>query len=214
MAPSFAGEMPRKSANSEVMRAAARGSRKLSVPTATSVAPARSNASASRPLWTPPIPTTGIVTRSATSATWASAIGRTAGPDTPPVPPPSHGSPLSGASAIPLRVLISETASAPASCAARATAPGSVALGVSLTISGLPVSGRTRSRRAAVSEGSAPMTSPLSTLGHDTLSSSATTSSRSAKAATSVATSSRVKPMTLTISGTGRRASTGRSCFR
>ena len=64
MAPSFAGERPRKSANSEVMRAAARGSRKLSVPTATSVAPACSNASASRPLWTPPIPTTGIVTRS------------------------------------------------------------------------------------------------------------------------------------------------------
>ena len=46
---------------------------------------------------------------------------------------------------MPLRVLTSETASAPAPSAAAATAAGSAALGVSFTISGFSVSERTRS---------------------------------------------------------------------
>ena len=55
-------------------------------------------------------------TRARTSATCASAIARTAGPDTPPVRPPSHGSPgRRGSNAIPRSVLISDTASAPCS---------------------------------------------------------------------------------------------------
>ena len=58
------------------------------------------------------------------------------------------------------------------------------------------------------------MTSPVLTFGHDTLSSIAETSSRSVKAATRRPTSSRVEPMTLTISGTGSSASCGRSCLR
>ena len=74
---------------------------------------------------------------------------------------------------MPRSVLMSDTASAPASCAARATAGTSVALGVSFTISGLAVSGRTWSSSAAVSAGSAPMIRPLSTFGQETLSSSA-----------------------------------------
>ena len=45
------------------------------------------------PVCTPPMPTIGIRTRARTSRTCASATARTAGPDTPPVPPPSHGSP-------------------------------------------------------------------------------------------------------------------------
>ena len=112
---------------------------------------------------------------------------------------------------MPRSVLISETASAPDASAAAATAPTSVAFGVSLTISGLRLRGRTCSSSAAVSPGSAPMTRPLSTLGQDTLSSSAATSSRAANASTSLPTSSRVKPITLTISGTGRAARRGRS---
>ena len=61
---------------------------------------------------------------------------------------------------------------------------------------------------------SAPMVVPVSTFGQETLSSSAATSSRPENAVTSAATCSRVKPMTLTISGTGRAASSGRSCSR
>ena len=109
---------------------------------------------------------------------------------------------------------MSETASAPCCSAAAATSPGEVQFGVSFTISGLPVSGRMTSISAAVSAGSAPITMPVFTFGHDTLSSSAATSSRSANAATSRPTSSRAKPMTLTISGTGSSASRGRSSAR
>ena len=94
-----------------------------------------------------------------------------------------------GRSAMPRSVLISETASAPCASAAAATAAGDAQFGVSLTISGLAVSGRTASSSAAVSPGSAPMISPVSTFGQETLSSSAATSSRSANASTSVATS-------------------------
>ena len=148
----------------------------------------------------------GISTAARTACTWASATARTAGPETPPVPAPSHGSPLRGSKDIPRIVLISDTALAPALCAAVATAATSLAFGVSLTISGFSVNGRTRWSSADTSHGSAPMTRPVSTFGQETFSSSAATSWRSANALTSSATSSRVKPMTLTIKGTGRRA--------
>src|SRR6202023_3128709 len=65
----------------------------------------------------PPEPTREIRTRAATSATWASATGRTAGPDSPPLPPPSHAralaSPAPRARASARSVLTSDTASAP-----------------------------------------------------------------------------------------------------
>ena len=85
---------------------------------------------------------------------------------------------------------------------------------MSFTISGLEVRDRTRSTASAVSEGSAPMIRPVSTFGHDTFSSSIATSSRSPAAAASSASSSRLKPMTDTTSGTGSRASSGRSDSR
>ena len=113
--------------------------------------------------------------------------------------------------AIPRRVLMRLTASAPCCSAAAATSAGEAQLGVSLTINGFSEIGRTTSSSAASSLGSAPMTSPVLTFGHETLSSIAETSSRSLKAATRRATSSRVEPMTLTISGTGSSASCGRS---
>ena len=96
-----------------------------------------------------------------TAWTCASATARTAGPETPPVRPAEPRLARCGDRApCPRIVLISDSALAPASCAARATAATSDAFGVSLTISGLSVSGRTRSSSAAVSRGSAPITSP------------------------------------------------------
>ena len=109
---------------------------------------------------------------------------------------------------------MSETASAPCCSAAAATAAGEAQLGVSLTISGLAARGRTASSSAAVSPGSAPISSPVLTFGHETLSSSAATSGRAENAATSAPTSAWLEPMTLTISGTGSSASAGRSSAR
>ena len=61
---------------------------------------------------------------------------------------------------------------------------------------------------------SVPTTHPDFTFGQDTFSSSAATSLRSETPCTRVANSSCENPATLTISGTGRVASTGRSCSR
>src|SRR3954464_12492642 len=109
------------SRNSRAILLPAAGSRKLSVPTATNVAPARSRSRACAPVWTPPIPTLGPLTRAETAATCASATLRMAGPLSPPVRPPSQGSP-SGASGIARSVLMSDTASAPPDSAAWAQA--------------------------------------------------------------------------------------------
>ena len=97
------------------MRLPARGSRKLSVPTATRVAPAARNSAASAPMQMPPMPTIGTRTAAATARTWATATGRTAGPESPPWPAAMPGSPLAGSIAAAFSVLISETASAPPS---------------------------------------------------------------------------------------------------
>ena len=152
----------------------------------------------------------GMRTRPRTSETWANATARTAGPDTPPVPPPSHGVPARcGCGAMPRSVSISETASAPWASAAAATSAGDAQLGVNLTISGFAVRARTASSRRASSPGSAPNIKPVLTLGHETLSSSAVTSSRSPTVRPARATSSWAPPITLTISGTGSSASSG-----
>ncbi len=60
------------------------GSRKLSVPTATSVAPAAISSRAWAARWTPPMPTTGMRTSPATAATCASAIDAYGRPGQPP----------------------------------------------------------------------------------------------------------------------------------
>ena len=77
----------------------------------------------------------------------------------------------SGCMAIPRRVLMRLTASAPCCSAAAATSAGDAQLGVSLTINGFSEIGRTTSSSPASSRGSAPMTSPVLTFGHETLSS-------------------------------------------
>ena len=83
-----------------------------------------------------------------------------------------------GSIALAFSVLISETASAPPSSAATATASGSATFGVSFTISGFSVSGRSASSSASVSLGCSPTISPEWTLGQETFSSIAATSSR------------------------------------
>ena len=90
------------------------------------------------------------------------------------------GPPVAGSIALAFSVLISETASAPPSSAATATAAGSATFGVSFTISGFSVSGRSASSSAAVSSGCSPTIRPEWTLGQETLSSIAATSSRAA----------------------------------
>ena len=111
-------------------------------------------------------------------------------------------------------MLISETESAPEASAATATAAGSATLGVSLTISGFAVSGRSASSSFAVSAGCSPTISPEWTLGQETLSSSAATSSRSATPETSREKPSALVAITETTSGTGSSARRGRSCSR
>src|SRR2546430_988253 len=78
--------------------------------------------------------------------TCSRAAARAGGPERPPLPAPSQGRPEAGSIATLLSVLISDSASAPPRSAATATAPTSVAFGVSFTIKGLEVSGRRRSR--------------------------------------------------------------------
>ena len=90
------------------------------------------------------------------------------------------GRPVAGSIALAFRVLISETASAPPCSAATATAAGSATFGVSFTISGFAVSGRSASSSAAVSAGCSPTIRPEWTFGQETLSSIAATSSRPA----------------------------------
>ena len=101
------------------------GSRKLSVPDRDQRRAHVEQLARVRRALTPPIPITGISTRAATAATWASATARIAGPRETAGAPPSHGrapAVAAGASAIARSVLISDTASAPPSCAATRTA--------------------------------------------------------------------------------------------
>ncbi len=155
---------------------------------------ARGNRGHRRPLSMPPIPITGTLTSPATRRTWSSATGRTAGPERPPLPAPSQGSRVPGSRPVARSVLISDTASAPPSSAASATAAGSAVFGVSFTISGFSVSGRRAEQSASVSAGCSPTIRPDLTFGQETLSSIAATSSRSPTPATSREKPSRRSP--------------------
>ena len=85
----------------------------------------------------PPIPKIGTFGNAVlTSHTMRRATGRIAGPERPPVVKPIFGSRRSRSIARPTSVLIRESASAPASTAARADATMSVTFGESLTMSG------------------------------------------------------------------------------
>ena len=104
------------------------------MPISMAVAPARINSMASRPFIIPPSPTTGIFTAFATCHTMRTATGRTAGPDSPPVIVDRYGRIFSTSMAMPIIVLISETASAPSDSTAFAISEISVTLGDSFTM--------------------------------------------------------------------------------
>jgi hypothetical protein len=115
------------------------------VPTPTAVAPAMMNSSASVAVMMPPWPMMGMRCGRATSYTWwtlSSAIGLIAGPDRPPCTLPITGRRSSTSIAMPMMVLITASASEPASMQRRAFSRMSVWLGDSLVMSGFLVTRR------------------------------------------------------------------------
>ena len=99
------------------------GSTKFAVPTCTALAPTIMNSSMSSAVMMPPIPMIGIRTAWRHSYTMRTAMGRMAGPLSPPTMFASFGRRVSMSIAIARKVLTSETASAPASAQARASSP-------------------------------------------------------------------------------------------
>ena len=115
-----------------------------------------------------------------TCQTQRTAIGRIAGPDNPPVTPPSTGRSVSVSMTSPSAVLISESPSAPAATTARATATMSVTSGESFAKTGTPgvEDRRTECNTSAAAAGSQANTWPRSsTLGQEMLTSIAETPS-------------------------------------
>ena len=159
---------------------------------------------ASSPLLTPPVPMIGTSTARARSYTQRTAMGRIAGPETPPTRLARTGCPLSRSITMPgPRVLIAVRASAPAATTAWAMAIRSGVLAESLTVIGIEVAARTARVTAAAVSASRAKGRPNSaaTLGHEML-----TSIRSGAAAlTCRATSAKpstVSANTLAIRGT------------
>ena len=107
---------------------------KLAVPICMAVAPHIINSMASLAFIIPPRPMTGIFTALATWCTIRSATGLTQGPDKPPVPMLKLLRRRSISTLIPIKVLMSDTESAPSASTARAISAMSVTLGESFTI--------------------------------------------------------------------------------
>ena len=107
---------------------------KLAVPISTAVAPAMRNSMASVAFMMPPRPTTGMLTALATCHTMRRATGLTHGPLKPPVPMLRRDFLRSTSMLMPIRVLMSDTLSAPSASTARAISAMSVTLGESFTI--------------------------------------------------------------------------------
>ena len=139
--------------------AARRGRGRSRSPPAPRSRPQGGTSAASRPVSTPPIPTSGTSGRArCTSHTMRSAIGFTAGPESPPQPLASTGRRAAASIAIARMVLMSVRASAPPATAARAIATRSGAFGESFTHSGRRVASRHHlaSARAAPGRGRTP----------------------------------------------------------
>ena len=122
----------------------------------------------------PPRPITGIFTAFAVCQTILTATGLTAGPERPPVTVDRHGRRRSTSTAIPMSVLMSETASAPSASTARAISVMSVTLGDSLTMTTPGNASLTARVTAAAPSVVVPNAMPpCLTLGHDMLISTA-----------------------------------------
>ena len=148
------------------------------VPIWTAAAPTNRNSRASSAFAMPPIPMTGSRLPRATSHTMRTAMGRIAGPDSPPTTFARRGRRVSTSTAIAGIVLMRDTASAPASATRRATAAMSLALGLSFGITGSRVPRRTTSVARAAMSGSQPNSIPPSaTFGQEMFTSMADTPS-------------------------------------
>ena len=209
-----ASEPPASSART---RGPAIGSRKFAVPTATAVAPAARNASASAPDSIPPMPITGTDDRGRHPTHLAERVGRgSPGPRAPRCPPPARRRACAGPSAVASSVLISDSASAPPARPPAATVAGLGDVRRQLHDQRLGGQRAHRLEQAPASpSGCWPTISPDSTLGQETFSSSAATSGRSATPSTSrcelvVAAC----PSPRRSAAPASSASSGRSCSR
>ncbi len=186
------------------------GSTKLAVPTCTAEAPAIMNSMASRASAMPPMPMIGIVIACRHSYTIRTAIGLMAGPLRPPTIFDSFGRRVSTSMAIARNVLTSDTASAPASSAARANDDTSVTFGVSFGTIGSRVTFRTADTTSNVPLRLHPNVMPPSLmLGHEMFSSRAATPSASERIRASSTYSSSVVPQMLTMTVAWRARSSG-----
>ena len=130
--------------SSLAIRAATAGSRKDSVPTATSVAPASSRTRACAPDWMPPIPTTGTSTRPhRRDLRERDRPDRRAGQPAGPAAEPRRARSVRVPGHAAQRVDQRHGVGARGLGRLRRTAATSAVFGVSLTISGLRVRGRT-----------------------------------------------------------------------
>src|SRR3984893_4490533 len=158
------------------------------------------NSSASRASAIPPIPRMGIRTAWRHSYTIRTAMGLMAGPLRPPTMFESFGRRVSTSMTMARNVLTRDTASAPASSAARANDATSVTFGVSLGITGNRVTFRTALTTANVPVRLQPKVIPPSLMfGHEMLSSMAATPSASDRMRASSTYSSMVVPQMLTM---------------
>ncbi len=138
------------------------------------------------------------------------AIGRIAGPLSPPTMFESFGRRVSMSMAIARNVLTSDTASAPASSDARANDATSVTLGVSFGITGSCVTFFTALTTSKVPLRLQPNVMPPSLMfGHEMFSSSAATPSASERIRASSTYSSSVLPQMLTMTVARSRRSSG-----
>ena len=184
-------------------RSGVAGSAKFAVPTATAVAPAHRNSIASAGSTMPPMPRIGIFTAAAACQTRRTATGCSAGPESPPCTLPRKGRRRSTSITIAGIVLLIESASAPASSAARAKTVTSGTFGASFTSSGSRVAARAAETTAESVRGSVPNAAPPPcTFGHETLSSSAETPSSAESRRATSAYSSTESPQMLQIAGT------------
>ena len=148
------------------------------------------------------MPTTGMLTARHTCHTMRSATGNTAGPLRPPVTFFSTGRRVFRSMRMPCSVLIRDRPSAPASSQARAMAVISVTLGLSFMITGLCVTRFTARVTSAAAAGSVPKDMPPPcTLGQEMLTSSQPTCGSASSFSQVSAYSSRLKPLTLAITG-------------
>ena len=143
----------------------------------------------------PPMPMTGTRAVRATCQTIRKATGLMAGPDSPPVMLASRGRRVSMSIAMPVIVLISESASAPPASALRAITLMSVTFGESFTMSGLRVRSRTARTTRSAATGSTPKTTPPAfTFGQEMFTSTAATPSIPSNRSASAAYSSTLVP--------------------